>query len=104
MRERTAVIGTWIMTAIAKANAAAAALKGVTRVTAVSANSGLYELKNETLGGIAPPLTFTPGRPTFVRCYFTDELKDGRFVPLNDSRPSCLSQADAAAVVASAHP
>jgi branched-chain amino acid transport system substrate-binding protein len=64
---------------------------------------GLYELKNETLGGIAPPLTFTPGRPTFVRCYFTVELKDGRFVPLNGSRTSCLSQADAAAVVASAH-
>jgi branched-chain amino acid transport system substrate-binding protein len=62
---------------------------------------GLYALKNETLGGIAPPLTFTPGRATFVPCYFTDELKGATFVPLNGGKPSCLSQKQTAAVVAS---
>jgi branched-chain amino acid transport system substrate-binding protein len=62
---------------------------------------GLYALKNETLGGIAPPLTFTPGRATFVPCYFTDELKGGTFVPSNGGKPSCLSRQETAALVAS---
>jgi branched-chain amino acid transport system substrate-binding protein len=63
--------------------------------------NALYALKNETLGGISPPLTFSPGKATFVRCYFTDELAGGKFVPRNGGKPSCLSTAEAAAVVAS---
>jgi branched-chain amino acid transport system substrate-binding protein len=66
-----------------------------------SVKKGLYVLKNETLGGIAPPLTFTPGRATFVPCYFTDELKGGTFVPSNGGKPSCLSRQETAALVAS---
>ena len=62
---------------------------------------GLYALRGETLGGISPPLTFTPGRPTFVPCYFTAEVKNGTFVPLNGGKPNCLSQKETAAVVAS---
>jgi branched-chain amino acid transport system substrate-binding protein len=63
---------------------------------------GLYALRGETLGGLAPPLTFTPGRPAFVPCYFTDELKGGAFVPLNGGKPSCLSATEAHDVIAAA--
>jgi len=62
---------------------------------------GLYDLHGETLGGIAPPLTFAPGRPTFVPCYFTDALKDGAFAPSNGGRPSCLTRPETTAVVTS---
>ena len=63
---------------------------------------GLYMLRNETLGGIAPPLSFAPGPPAFVRCYFTDRLSGGTIVALNGARPSCLTAAQAAAVATAA--
>jgi branched-chain amino acid transport system substrate-binding protein len=41
---------------------------------------GLYALKGETLGGLAPPLTFRRGQPPApVYCYFTITLKGGQF-------------------------
>jgi branched-chain amino acid transport system substrate-binding protein len=42
--------------------------------------AGLYALKDETLDGLAPPLTFTEGEPSFVSCYFVGELTGGEIV------------------------
>jgi branched-chain amino acid transport system substrate-binding protein len=48
-------------------------------VTPASIKRGLYSLKGDTLGGFAPPLTFTPGKPNLIDCYYTFTIKDGQF-------------------------
>jgi branched-chain amino acid transport system substrate-binding protein len=66
--------------------------------TPADVKKGLYALKNETLDGVAPPLNFTPGKPSFIPCWFAQEVKDGKFASLNGDRPSCLTAAQAAAL------
>jgi len=53
--------------------------------------AAMYTVKDETLNGISPPLTFTKGKPTNITCYFTAKINDGKFESLNDGKPSCLS-------------
>jgi branched-chain amino acid transport system substrate-binding protein len=67
--------------------------------TGADVKKGLYALKEETLGGLSMPLTFTPGQPTFSPCYFTVELKDGEFASTNGNQPSCLADSLVAAVL-----
>ncbi|HWH28278.1 MAG TPA: ABC transporter substrate-binding protein, partial [Mycobacteriales bacterium] len=51
----------------------------------------LWSLKGETLGGLAPELTFSKGKPTVAaRCYFVQQIKGGRWTPLDGGRPQCL--------------
>jgi branched-chain amino acid transport system substrate-binding protein len=66
--------------------------------TPADVKKGLYALKNDTLGGLAPPLTFTPGRPSFVPCYFTATVSGGKFVSQNGDKPTCLTLAQETAV------
>jgi branched-chain amino acid transport system substrate-binding protein len=40
---------------------------------------GLQSLKGDTLDGWAPPLTFAANQPHPVDCWFTTEVKNGRF-------------------------
>ncbi|HYF74348.1 MAG TPA: ABC transporter substrate-binding protein [Nocardioides sp.] len=54
-------------------------LGGTEEVTSESIIDGLYKMKDETLGGLTVPLTFTEGRPTIVNCYFTLGIEDGEF-------------------------
>lgn len=61
--------------------------------TPADVKKGLYALKNETLGGIASPLTYTEGQPTLVSCYFTNEVKGGKLVASDGDTPSCLPAA-----------
>jgi branched-chain amino acid transport system substrate-binding protein len=51
--------------------------------------NGLYAMHGETLGGYAPPLTFTQGKPTTVNCFFVVSIKSGAFVAPNGASPSC---------------
>lgn len=50
---------------------------------------GLGLVKNETLDGWSPPLTFTPGKPHSVNCFFGAHLVDGKPQLLNDAKPIC---------------
>jgi branched-chain amino acid transport system substrate-binding protein len=60
-------------------------------VTGASVTSGLYKLKNETLGGLAGPLTFTPGKVgNGDTCYFVYTLEKGRYVT-GSQHPKCES-------------
>lgn len=59
-------------------------------VSAASVKTGLYALHGETLGGLAPPLTYQRGQPTFISCYFTLGISAGRFVEPNGLRTTCL--------------
>jgi branched-chain amino acid transport system substrate-binding protein len=57
--------------------------------TTTDVYNGLYAMKNETLGGFAPPLTFTEGKPTTVSCFFIVSIKNGKYVAPNGATPSC---------------
>jgi branched-chain amino acid transport system substrate-binding protein len=51
---------------------------------------GLWSIKNNNLGGLAPPLTFTQGAPaTMSDCYFLMTLQNGTFIDLNKGNTQC---------------
>lgn len=58
-------------------------------VTSEDLRNGLYQMKEETLGGITPPLTFERGKPTLVNCYFTMSVSDGQFVTPHGLETDC---------------
>jgi branched-chain amino acid transport system substrate-binding protein len=51
--------------------------------------AGLDKLHDETLGGMAPPLSFTPGKPTTISCWFYMGIKAGHFDMPYGSAPAC---------------
>jgi branched-chain amino acid transport system substrate-binding protein len=58
---------------------------------------GLYTFKNETVGGLTPPLTYVKDKPSLVPCWFTQQIKSGKFVPVTPGeKPHCISQGDLA--------
>jgi branched-chain amino acid transport system substrate-binding protein len=57
--------------------------------TAAQVKQGLYALHGETLGGIAPPLTFTPNQPTVVKCYFVMGINNGQFTTPDGLKTFC---------------
>jgi branched-chain amino acid transport system substrate-binding protein len=53
---------------------------------------GLWSIKNNNLGGLAPPLTFNTNAPaTPSNCYFLMTLQNGQFVDLNHGGAECVS-------------
>jgi branched-chain amino acid transport system substrate-binding protein len=69
-------------------------------ITSASIKQGLYSLKDETLGGLAPPLNFTPGKPAVVDCYFEAGIKAGQFTLPGGTAPVCAPSSIIAPVVA----
>jgi hypothetical protein len=56
--------------------------------------AALDSIQNETLDGLAPPLSFAKGQPHFVGCYFETQLKSGKLVSTK-TEPTCpLCRAD----------
>jgi branched-chain amino acid transport system substrate-binding protein len=51
--------------------------------------SSLYSLSGTTLGGFAPPLTFTKDKPGSVNCYFIVAIKNHQFVAPEGAGPTC---------------
>jgi branched-chain amino acid transport system substrate-binding protein len=76
--------------------AAAKAVNLSSTSTPADVKNGLCSLKNETLGGVAPPLTFIPGKAALVSCWFLTEVKGGNLVTTDGGKPSCLSNAQVA--------
>jgi branched-chain amino acid transport system substrate-binding protein len=50
---------------------------------------GLESLKGDTLDGWAPPLTFAPGQPHPVDCWFTGRLLNGASHLINNGQLTC---------------
>jgi len=73
--------------------AAAVKAGGSGPVTADSIKNGLYTMKGETLGGIAPPLTFVKGQPNLQNCYFVLGISNGAFTAPNGLKTSCAPDA-----------
>jgi branched-chain amino acid transport system substrate-binding protein len=76
-------------------NAAAQAAKITPTSTAADVKKSLYSLKNETLDGLAPPLTFssTAKIPAYPSCYFEYQILGGKYVSQNAGKAVCLSPA-----------
>ena len=53
---------------------------------------GLYSLKDDTLGGLTIPLTFTKGAPaTLPQCWFTEGFDNGKFTNPSGLTPVCTN-------------
>jgi branched-chain amino acid transport system substrate-binding protein len=53
---------------------------------------GLWTIKNDNLGGLAPPLTYTQNEPaTPEPCYWLMTIKNGQFVDVNNGNYECDS-------------
>ncbi|MBA3741636.1 ABC transporter substrate-binding protein [Sporichthya sp.] len=60
-------------------------------VTSATVLKGLGLIKNETLNGAAPPLTFTAGKPTPpTNCYYIVSVSEGGFRAPKGGRMSCF--------------
>ncbi len=59
-------------------------------ITAATIKDGIYALpKNETLGGLAPPLHFVKGKPANNSCFFTMTIKNQTFELLQGGKLLC---------------
>lgn len=58
-------------------------------VTAEMIIKGLNAIKNNTLGGWTPPLTFSAGRTHAVDCWFTARLQDGKPMLVDHGQLTC---------------
>lgn len=58
-------------------------------ITPESLKKALYTLKDETLGGLAPPLTFVEGKPTSPNCYFVSTVENGEWSAPEGAEPQC---------------
>jgi branched-chain amino acid transport system substrate-binding protein len=58
--------------------------------TSAELYEALWKVKNETLGGLTVPLTFSKGKaPQIQNCYFLWAIKDGQFAAPNGTKPTC---------------
>lgn len=58
--------------------------------TSAELYEALWKVKNETLGGLTVPLTFSKGKaPQIQNCYFLWGIKDGQFAAPNGTKPTC---------------
>jgi branched-chain amino acid transport system substrate-binding protein len=58
---------------------------------------GVYADSGTTLGGLAPPLTFTKGQSNENKCWFWVGIKDGKFAMPYGTQPECAQTHPAAA-------
>lgn len=74
---------------------AAAAKAGSITPTSTPADvmKGLYALKDETLGGLTPPLNYTEGQPTAIDCYWSEGLENGEWTQPGGTDPICVDEA-----------
>ena len=72
---------------------AVAAAKDLTATpTAAQFFQGLWSIKGNNLGGLAPPLTFNQNAPaTPSNCFFLMTLQNGQFVDLQNGNTTCVS-------------
>jgi len=69
--------------------AAAAKAKLGDDATSEDVKAGLYALKDETLGGLTAPITYTKGMATLMNCYFTVGIEQGKYTTPDGLKPTC---------------
>jgi branched-chain amino acid transport system substrate-binding protein len=60
-------------------------------VTTSEIYKGLYSIHHDTLGGMAPPLTFTAGKPSPVDCWYWIGIHNHKFTMPYGTAPFCKS-------------
>jgi branched-chain amino acid transport system substrate-binding protein len=85
-----AVTNSWVSGLLIEAVATAAHVKATTKVTSATLFDGLYRLHGATLDGMAPPLTFRPGKANSVNCFFYMRIQHGKFTTPYGLKPSCI--------------
>ncbi len=83
----------WVSGLLLEAGIRAGGLAASSTPTAAEVVQGLDSLKGDTLGGMAPPLTFAAGKPHPVDCWFTTRLKSGVPSLVNGDKATCESGA-----------
>jgi len=79
------------LTGLLFADAAKAGKLGVGGApTTAELYKGLYALKGDTLGGLAPPLTFSKSHPSTVDCWYWISVKNGKFVTPYGTKSVCV--------------
>jgi branched-chain amino acid transport system substrate-binding protein len=73
------IVFQWVSGQLLAAAVKAAHVKSSEAVTSAEIKTGLYSLHGDTLGGMAPPLTFRKGAAHPVDCWFWMRLKSGVF-------------------------
>ncbi len=73
------IVFQWVSGQLLAAAVKAAHVKSGEAVTSAEIKTGLYSLHGDTLGGMAPPLTFKKGAAHRVDCWFWMRLKGGVF-------------------------
>ena len=81
----------WAAALLLEAAAKDGGLTAGTSASAAVITKGLESMKGETLGGIAPPLTYAVGKPHSIDCWFTAEVKDGTAQMTNGGNTTCSS-------------
>jgi branched-chain amino acid transport system substrate-binding protein len=59
--------------------------------------NALHQVHGETLGGLAPPLTYTKGQGTHVDCWWTGDVQSAKIV-LTSNKPQCIPAAQVSTV------
>jgi branched-chain amino acid transport system substrate-binding protein len=80
---------TWVAGKMFQAAAAAGHLGVKGAATSAELIKGLDSLHGDTLGGLAPPLTFTAGKPHPVDCWYYALLKNGKYSTPFGLNPVC---------------
>ena len=82
--------GLWI-SGLLFGDAAKAGGLGANGTTPTSAQlvKGLQSLQGDTLGGLAPPLTYKAGQPNPVHCWFESLIDNGKFSLPTGTAPTC---------------
>jgi branched-chain amino acid transport system substrate-binding protein len=79
----------WVAGKLFQAAAVAGHLGANGAPTSAQLVKGLDSLHGTTLGGLAPPLTFTAGKPHPVDCWYYALLKDGKYSTPFGLNPVC---------------
>jgi len=79
----------WLMSGLQLFRTVALAQHLTPTSTPADVKTGLYGLKNETLGGIMAPTTYVKGKPTLINCWFTETVTDGKLLATS-ATPQCV--------------
>jgi branched-chain amino acid transport system substrate-binding protein len=80
---------------------AAVQASGSSTITSASVKQGLYALKDETLGGLTQPLSFTKGQTSMFNCWFTMAVSNENFALPEGLNTQCAPNAVVAAIAKS---
>ncbi len=61
-------------------------------ITSAEILKGLHSLHGNTLGGMAPPLTYTAGKPNTTDCWFWMTTSHGKFTEKYGLKPTCAAK------------